>query len=73
MSDTRPLTRLRFAGYSPPDSVYSRAAQLFKELVESESDGSLRVDLFWNVLDFGYTAEQLIQLVASALRRARTR
>jgi tripartite ATP-independent transporter DctP family solute receptor len=62
-----PITRLRFAGYSPPDSVYSAAARCFKELVEAGSGGRIEVDLFWNVLDFGYSAEQLIQMVESGL------
>jgi len=61
------ITRLRFAGYSPPDSVYSAAARRFKELVEAGSGGRIAVDLFWNVLDFGYSAEQLIQMVESGL------
>lgn len=63
-------SRLRFAGYSPPDSVYSAAARRFKELVEARSSGRIAVDLFWNVLDFGYSAEQLIQMVESGLLTA---
>jgi TRAP-type transport system periplasmic protein len=59
--------RLRFAGYSPPESVHSRAAQRFKELVEAGSNQRIAVDVFWNVLDFGYHAEQLIQMVDSGL------
>jgi tripartite ATP-independent transporter DctP family solute receptor len=67
MSTHEPNLRLRLAGYSPPGSIYSRAALRFKELVEERADGRIAVDIFWNVLDFGYTAEQLIQMVVSGL------
>jgi tripartite ATP-independent transporter DctP family solute receptor len=59
--------RLRFAGYAPADSVYSQAARQFKQLVEQGTGGRVVVDLFWNVLDFGYSAEQLIQMVEAGL------
>ena len=60
-------TRLRFAGYAPADSVYSQAACHFKQLVEQGSGGRVAVDLFWNVLDFGYSAGQLVQMVDAGL------
>jgi tripartite ATP-independent transporter DctP family solute receptor len=59
--------RLRFGGYSPPESIYSRAALRLKELIEEQSNGRIAVDIFWNVLDFRYGAEQLIQMVESGL------
>lgn len=58
---------LRFGGYSPPDSLFSQAAKRFGELVEQGSAGRIAVDLFWNVLDFGYSAQQLIQMVDCGL------
>ena len=59
--------RLRFAGYAPPDTSFSRAARRFKQLVEQETGGRIAVDLFWNVVDFGYGAGQLAEMVDSGL------
>ena len=59
--------RLRFAGYAPPDTSFSQAAVRFKQLVEAGADGRIAVDLFWNVVDFGYGAGQLVEMVDSGL------
>jgi tripartite ATP-independent transporter DctP family solute receptor len=58
---------LLFAGYSPPSSTHSRAAARFGELVQQATDGRIRVHLVWNILDFGYPAEGLIDLVTGGL------
>lgn len=59
--------RLRFAGYGPPTTSHSRAAARFKELLEGATSGRIAVDVFWNVLDFGYSGEALVQMVDAGL------
>ncbi|MCC7104270.1 MAG: TRAP transporter substrate-binding protein [Chloroflexi bacterium] len=63
-TDGHPI-RLRFAGYSPPTTTHSQAAARFKELLERRTRGAIEVDLFWNVLDFGYTGGTMVQMVDS--------
>jgi tripartite ATP-independent transporter DctP family solute receptor len=57
-------TRIRFGGYGPPETAHSRAASVFKDALD---DQSFDVDLFWNVLDFGYQASDLMSMVESGL------
>lgn len=59
--------RIRFAGYSPPDSTHSRAALHFRESLRQKAGEAVRVDLFWNVLDFGYKLEDLLSMVECGL------
>ena len=63
------MTKIKFGGYGPPETAHSRAAALFKEaLAKAALDGQpLDVDLFWNVLDFGYQASDLMSMVESGL------
>lgn len=59
--------RIRFAGYAPPDSTHSRAALRFKESLRQKVGEAVQVDLFWNVLDFGYKLEDLMSMVECGL------
>lgn len=63
---TEPI-RIRFAGYSPPQSTHSRAAAHFRDAVHQRLGDAAQVDLFWNVLDFGYRADDLLAMVESGL------
>jgi TRAP-type C4-dicarboxylate transport system substrate-binding protein len=57
--------RIRFAGYSPPDTTHSRAIARFREALTDRLGGGVRVDLFWNVFDFGYKGMDLTNMVES--------
>ena len=59
--------KIRLGGYSPPDSTHSRAAVRFKESLEESTGGAAEVDLFWNILDFGYRADSLLSMVECGL------
>ena len=59
--------KIRLGGYSPPDSTHSRAAVRFKESLEKNTAGAAEVDLFWNILDFGYRADSLLLMVECGL------
>lgn len=59
--------KIRFVGYSPPDSTHSLAALHFKESLQQKAGKAVQVDLFWNVLDFGYKLEDLMSMVECGL------
>ena len=54
---------IRFGGYSPPETTHSQASLFFQKTITKE----FKVDLFWNILDFGYRAEDLLSMVESGL------
>lgn len=54
---------IRFAGYSPPHTTHSRAAVRFRDALISRLGDSARVDIFWNVFDFGYKGLDLTNMV----------
>lgn len=59
--------RIRFGGYTPPDSIHTQAARFFKEAVEREAGGFAGVDVFHNVLEFGYGFGDLVELVRAGV------
>tara|TARA_A100001037_G_C15149133_1_gene638050 strand:- start:791 stop:1708 length:918 start_codon:yes stop_codon:yes gene_type:complete len=58
-------SHIRFGGYSPPETTHSQASLFFKNSIEK--DKRFKVDLFWNILDFGYKAEDLLGMVESGI------
>jgi len=62
-----PPFRIRLGGYAPPESVHTQAARFFKAAVEAEAGGAVAVDVFHNVLDFGYAFGDLVEMVRSGL------
>ena len=54
---------IRIGGYSPPDTSHSRAMVLFKEKMGQRLGDDVRIDIFWNVMDFGYGAPDLLAMV----------
>src|SRR5574341_556253 len=59
--------RIRLGGYAPHESVHTQAALFFKEAVEAEAAGAVVVDVFHNVLDFGYSFGDLLQMVRAGV------
>ncbi len=62
--------RIRFGGYSPADSTHSRAAVHFKEALARRVGDAAQVDHYWNVMDFGYRADDLLSMVECGLLTA---
>lgn len=58
---------IRFAGYSPLHTSHSRAALRFGETMRARLGEEIKIDHFWNVLDFGYKAEDLLAMVECGL------
>jgi len=63
---TEPV-RIRIGGYSPPGTTHSRAMALFREKMLARLGADAKIDLFWNVMDFGYRAADLLSLVECGL------
>ena len=59
--------RIRFGGYSPPETSHSRAIVRFAEAVARRTGGAVQTDKAWNVMDFGYGANELLWLVESGV------
>src|SRR5215468_3855794 len=53
-----PIT-IRMAGYGPPDTGFSRALKRFGNQID--------VKYVWNIMDFGYRAEDILWLVESGI------
>lgn len=54
---------IRVGGYSPPDTSHSRAMVLFREKMGQRLGDDVKIDIFWNVMDFGYGAPDLLAMV----------
>jgi C4-dicarboxylate-binding protein DctP len=47
--------------------VHTQACRFLKEAVEGEANGAVAVDVFHNVLDFGYSFSDLLEMVRSGI------
>lgn len=59
--------RVRFGGYSPPETSHSRAVARFAEALARRTGGAVQTDKVWNVMDFGYGANDLLWLTESGV------
>jgi TRAP-type transport system periplasmic protein len=59
---TDPIT-IRMGGYGPPTTSFSRALKLIGETLEQKFGERVRVKYVWNIMDFGYRAEDILWLV----------
>jgi TRAP-type C4-dicarboxylate transport system substrate-binding protein len=57
-----PIT-IRMGGYGPPTTSFSRALKLIGETLEHKFDDRVSVKYVWNIMDFGYRAEEILWLV----------
>jgi TRAP-type transport system periplasmic protein len=62
MAVSRPIS-LRIGGYGPPNTSFSRALKRIGDRLEAELGDRVRIHYVWNVLDFGYRAEDILWLV----------
>jgi TRAP-type transport system periplasmic protein len=59
---TDPIS-IRMGGYGPPTTSFSRALKLIGEALERQFGDRVRVTYVWNIMDFGYRAEEILWLV----------
>ncbi len=59
---TDPIT-IRMGGYGPPTTGFSRALKLIGDTLTAEFGDRIDVKYVWNIMDFGYRAEDILWLV----------
>jgi tripartite ATP-independent transporter DctP family solute receptor len=64
MSD--PIT-IRMGGYGPPTTSFSRSLKLIGDTLLAEFGDRISVKNVWNIMDFGYRAEDILWLVEDGI------
>jgi C4-dicarboxylate-binding protein DctP len=59
--------QIRMGGYGPPTTGFSRALQFIGERLTAEFGDRVDVKYVWNIMDFGYRAEDILWLVENGL------
>jgi TRAP-type C4-dicarboxylate transport system substrate-binding protein len=59
---TDPIS-IRMGGYGPPTTSFSRGLKLIGDTLEAKFGDRVRVHYAWNIMDFGYRAEEILWLV----------
>jgi TRAP-type C4-dicarboxylate transport system substrate-binding protein len=59
---TDPIT-IRMGGYGPPTTSFSRSLKLIGDTLQAEFGDRISVKYVWNIMDFGYRAEEILWLV----------
>ncbi len=55
--------KIRMGGYGPPNTSFSRGLQLIGDTLAAEFGDRINVHYVWNIMDFGYRAEEILWLV----------
>lgn len=58
---------IRMGGYGPPTTGFSRALNFIGERIAAEFGDRVEVKYVWNIMDFGYKAEDILWLVESGV------
>src|ERR1700732_2007622 len=59
---TDPIT-IRMGGYGPPTTSFSRSLKLIGDTLLARFGDRVDVKYVWNIMDFGYRAEEILWLV----------
>src|ERR1700722_14825530 len=54
---------IRMGGYGPPITSFSRSLKLIGEALQAQFGDRVDVKYVWNIMDFGYRAEEILWLV----------
>ncbi len=54
---------IRMGGYGPPTTSFSRSLKLIGEELQAQFGDRIEVKYVWNIMDFGYRAEEILWLV----------
>src|SRR3954453_7852541 len=57
--------QIRMGGYGPASTGFSKALKFIGERLERQFGDRIEVKYVWNVMDFGYRAEDILWLVES--------
>jgi TRAP-type transport system periplasmic protein len=55
--------QIRMGGYGPPATSFSRGLKLIGDRLAAQSGDQVDVKYVWNIMDFGYRAEDILWLV----------
>src|ERR1700733_2812837 len=55
--------KIRMGGYGPPTTSFSRALNLIGDTLSAAFGDRVGVKYVWNIMDFGYRAEDILWLV----------
>jgi TRAP-type C4-dicarboxylate transport system substrate-binding protein len=58
---------LRMGGYGPPTTGFSRALKFIGDRLAAQCGDRVEVKYVWNIMDFGYKAEDILWLVESGV------
>jgi TRAP-type transport system periplasmic protein len=58
----KPIT-IRMGGYGPPTTSFSRSLKLIGDTLTAEFGDRVDIKYVWNIMDFGYRAEEILWLV----------
>lgn len=58
---------IRMGGYGPPNTGFSRALKFVGDRLAAEFGDRIDVNYVWNIMDFGYKAEDILWLVESGV------
>ncbi|HEX4043879.1 MAG TPA: TRAP transporter substrate-binding protein [Xanthobacteraceae bacterium] len=59
---TKPIT-IRMGGYGPPTTSFSKSLKLIGDTLAAAFGDCIDVKYVWNIMDFGYRAEEILWLV----------
>lgn len=54
--------QIRMGGYGPPTTTHSRALKFIGDRLESQFGDGVDVKYIWNIMDFGYRADEILWL-----------
>ena len=63
---THPII-IRMGGYGPPNTGFSKAMKLIGDKLVAQFGDRVDVKYVWNIMDFGYKAEEILWLVESGI------
>src|SRR5688572_10871168 len=58
---------IRMGGYGPPTTGFSRALQMIGDTLAVQFGDRVDIKYVWNIMDFGYKAEEILWLVESGV------
>ena len=65
---TNPIPiRIRMGGYGPPTTGFSKSLKFIGDRLEKQFGDRIDVKYVWNIMDFGYRAEDILWLVESGV------
>src|SRR5947207_1584242 len=59
--------QIRMGGYGPATTGFSKALKFIGDRLEQQMGDRIAVKYVWNIMDFGYRAEDILWLVESGI------